>query len=134
MTCRVVRACVVVAVVAAMWSAGSAPFAQPPAGFELAVASMVLEPGFQGVVRFIDPLQQRVRTMRLTVEEGEEMTTDAGTFATYQVALTPIDGDDTGAQSMLVRRDAPHYVVRVEQQLPPAAGGGTLTSVLVSLD
>ena len=111
-----------------------APVMADGAGFELAVASMALEPGFQGVVRFIDPLQQRVRTMRLTVEEGEEMTTDAGTFATYQVALTPIDGDDTGAQSMLVRRDAPHYVVRVEQQLPPAAGGGTLTSVLVSLD
>ena len=111
-----------------------APVLADGAGFELALASMALERGFEGVVRFIDPLRQRVRVMRLVVDEGAETTTAAGTFDTFKVDLIPIDGVDSGAQSLLVKRASPHYVVRVEQPLPPAIGGGTLTSELVEIE
>jgi hypothetical protein len=54
------------------------------------------------------------------------------TFATWVVSPTPQDGDDAGAATVYVTRDAPHVVVRGTVKLPAMMGSGTLETELTA--
>ncbi len=101
---------------------------------DIAVAAMPLAPGYSTIIRLLDPMQQAIRTARLSVEGEETITVGAGEFEAYLLSIEPIDGGDVPSMTMHVLRDAPHLVVRSEQALPPAAGGGTMVSELEWLD
>lgn len=101
---------------------------------ELAIAAMPLQPDYSTIVRYLNPVQGEVRTARLSVEGRETVSTRAGEFDVLRVNITPIDGDEAGTQALLVLADAPHFVIRSEQTLPPAMGGGTMTTELLWMD
>jgi dipeptidyl aminopeptidase/acylaminoacyl peptidase len=98
-------------------------------GLDMALAGMNLEPGFESVIRIFNPAERTVRAFRMNVAGEEAVEVHAGQFAAYRVEMTPIDGNG-GAMVIHVMADAPYLVVRSEQQLPAAMGGGTMTSEL----
>jgi len=101
-------------------------------GLVLWLAGMPLAEGYQTTVRNFDPLTQRVRAFTMSVTGTEPMEVPAGTFETFVVTFDPLDGDPSGAATLHVMKEAPHYVVQGEFKLPAIMGGGTLSTTLTS--
>jgi len=96
------------------------------AGLELTIAALALDDDFEATLRFYDPQQQGVSTMKLTVEDTATTEVPAGTFDTWRLRLSPAEGE--GNETVLyARREAPHYIIRSETSLP--TGTGTETAV-----
>jgi dipeptidyl aminopeptidase/acylaminoacyl peptidase len=109
-----------------------APVFGDEAALEAAILAMPLAGGFRTTLRAAEVgMMQRVRYWSLVVEGEESVTVPAGTFETFRVRLDPIDNEQGGA-TYWVNRAAPRVLVRSESKLPPAAGGGTAVSELVS--
>ena len=76
--------------------------------------------------RSVSPASRR----RLVEVTGtESLTTDAGTFQTYVVHITPQDGNPSGTATYHVTQDAPHLVVKTEASMPSGSGESVLTSI-----
>jgi dipeptidyl aminopeptidase/acylaminoacyl peptidase len=95
------------------------------AGRDVLLASLPLADGYQTGFRTFAVLSQKVRPMRVAVTGRETVTTGAGTFETWVVALTALDGDEGGTGTLYLTRDAPHVVVRGTVNVPAMLGGGT---------
>lgn len=95
------------------------------AGSEIAMAGMELTEGWEGILRETDVQGQRVRAFVAVVTGTESVTTDAGTFETLRVDLTPLDDDPAGGGTLHLMKGAPHYLVTSETKLPAQMGGGT---------
>ncbi|MEW6744982.1 MAG: prolyl oligopeptidase family serine peptidase [Planctomycetota bacterium] len=106
-----------------------APVLGEDAALEAYVAALPLAEGYRMTLRTFDLNAQKVRTWSLEVKAKETQETAAGTFATWKIALDPLDGEG-GAIKLWILSDAPRRTVRSEVELPAAAGGGTLTTTL----
>jgi hypothetical protein len=95
------------------------------AGRDALLATLPLAEGYEGGMRIFALLTQKVRPMKIAVTGSETVTTGAGTFETFVVALSPLDGDESGTATLHVTRAAPHVIVRGTTSLPAMMGGGT---------
>jgi dipeptidyl aminopeptidase/acylaminoacyl peptidase len=95
------------------------------AGRDLLVTSLPLAEGYEASFRMFALLTQKVRPMKLAVTGSETVTTGAGTFDTWVVTVTALDGDEAGTGTLNVTKDVPHVVVRETVKLPAMMGGGT---------
>ncbi len=100
---------------------------------ETVVSAMNLKPGFNTTLRTFNLLQQKVVPHALKVAGKETVSVPAGSFDTYKVEVTPLDGS-SGAQTIYVNTEKPYNMVKLEAELPPMMGGGTMTVELKSLE
>ncbi len=110
-----------------------APVFADGSGLEVSLAGIPLAVGYEVTLRTFDAEQQKVRPFKLSVTGSERTESLAGTFDTFVVELTPLDGDEAGTSTFRVMRDAPHHVVLREFRLPAQMGGGTGTKELTSV-
>ena len=104
------------------------------AGLEAVVAGLPLADGYETSVQVFSLLAQKVRPMRVAVTGTEPTTSAAGTFETFVVQVTPLDGDESGTATLHVMQTAPHTVVSGTTKLPAMMGGGTSTSELSAME
>lgn len=102
-------------------------------GMELALAGLPLAEGYRATFRVFDALMRRVRPMQLVITGTERTECAAGSFDTFVVELTPLDGDEAGRGTLRVMQAAPHHVVRSSYRMPAMAGGGTASLELTSV-
>ena len=105
------------------------PVFSEAAGGELVLATLPLTVGYQATVQIFTLSSQQVRPMKVEVTGTESLTTDAGTFQTYVVQVTPQDGNQSGAATYHVTQDAPHLVVKTEASMASGSGESVLTSI-----
>lgn len=110
---------------------GAQTFGDGPA-LEAALAALPLQAGYQTTLRVFDLLTQKARPMKLSVEPGKRVKVGAGSFDTVRVKLEPLDGQPGGGD-VLVKSDAPHWVVKGTWKLPAMMGGGNLDVELLNL-
>jgi dipeptidyl aminopeptidase/acylaminoacyl peptidase len=103
------------------------------AGMDLVLSALPLAPDYTASVRLFSVLAQKVRPMRIAVTGTDSTTAPAGTFATYVVQVTPLDGDDAGTATYHLTTTAPHVTVRAETKLPAMMGSGTAVVELQSM-
>jgi hypothetical protein len=95
------------------------------AGRDALLASLPLAEGYEGAFRVFELLTQKVRPMKVAVTGSDTVTTGAGTFETWVVSVSPLDGTEAGTATLHVTRAAPHVVVRATIRLPAMMGSGT---------
>lgn len=100
---------------------------------ETVVSAMNLKPDFNTTLRTFNLLQQKVVSHSLKVVGKETVSVPAGSFDTYKVEVTPLDGS-SGAQTIYVNIDKPYNMIQLEAELPPMMGGGTMTVELKSVE
>jgi len=101
--------------------------------FDLYLAGLPLQEGYEATLRVFNPQQQEVRPMKLTVTGTQVVETPAGTFTAYVVRVEALDGG-LGSGVLYVSREAPHHVIQAEMQLPAQMGGGTAKTRLLALE
>lgn len=111
----------------------AAPVFGNESALTLVIAGLPLAEGYATTLRVFDLQSQQARPMHLAVTGIETTRSAAGAFETFVIELTPLDGNEGGAATMSVMRDAPHTLVRSVTQLGPAMGGGTATTELVAV-
>lgn len=107
-----------------------APVISSGAGLELYTAGLPLKEGYETTLRTFDPQQQQTTAMTLKVTGTESVEVPAGTFEAFVIELTPVESGESS--TLYVRREAPHIVIRKQQELPAQMGGGTATTILIS--
>ncbi|MBN1163071.1 MAG: prolyl oligopeptidase family serine peptidase [Candidatus Krumholzibacteriota bacterium] len=110
-----------------------APIFGSDAALDLVICSLPLKPGYKTTFRTFDLMSQAVNPMSLEVTGIENVTVPAGSFEAFKIEVRRMDGDPGGG-TMYVSTDADHHLVRSVMQLPPASGGGTVTSELTATE
>ncbi len=100
---------------------------------ETIVGAMDLKPGYKTAIRTFNLLQQKIIPSSLEVTGKENISVPAGSFDTYKVEVTPLDGS-SGEQTIYVNTKEPYNMVKLEAKLPPMMGGGTTTVELKNID
>jgi dipeptidyl aminopeptidase/acylaminoacyl peptidase len=95
------------------------------AGQDMLLASLPFAEGYAASMHMLALLTQHIRPLAIAVTGTETVTTPAGTFETFVVTLSPLDGDEGGTAMLHVTRDAPHVIVRGTVKLPAMMGSGT---------
>jgi dipeptidyl aminopeptidase/acylaminoacyl peptidase len=98
---------------------------------ETALAALPLEPGYRTIARTFDVATQKVRLWSFEVTEAESIEVPAGTFEAFKTTLTAVDGEG-GDRTLWISQEAPRRMLRSEAKLPPAMGGGSVATQLVS--
>ncbi len=109
-----------------------APVFGDGASLETLVGALALAPGYETPLRVFDFQTQKVRPMSLVVAGTESVAAPAGSFDCYKVVLKPLD-DEGGGSTIYVSTKDPRCMIRGVFDLPPAAGGGTVTVDLASV-
>ena len=99
---------------------------------DVLLAGLPLGENYVGSMQMLALLTQKIRPFSITVTGSETVTTGAGTFETWIVTLSPLDGDESGTATLNVTRDAPHLVVRGTLKLPAMMGSGTQQTELTA--
>ncbi len=108
-----------------------APVFGDQAALEAVLTALPLDPGYRSPVRVTEiGEQQRVRFFAIEVAAEEVIEVPAGDMPAWRTELSPLD-DEGGAQTVWVSTDG--MLLRVEGGLPPAMGGGTFVTELVSV-
>jgi len=110
-----------------------APVFGSDAALDVVVASLPLAPGYKTTLRSFDILSQAVKVMSVEVVGVEKVTVPAGTFEAFKVELKNLDGEPGGG-TVYIDKGADHKLVRAVMELPPMAGGGTVTSELQTVE
>ena len=92
-----------------------------------------MEPGYRTIVRTYDVQGSKVRVWAFEVQGTEEVEVPAGSYDTFKVSMQALDGEGGGG-TLWVTQSAPRMTVRSEYALPPAMGGGTVSSALTSTE
>jgi len=100
---------------------------------ETVVGTMNLKPDFTATLRTFNLLQQKVVPHSLKVIGKETVSVPAGSFETYKVEVTSLDGS-SGEQTIYVNINKPYNMVKMEAELPAMMGGGTMTMELKSFE
>lgn len=88
-----------------------APIRADGAGLELLVAALPLDEDYGARFTMFDAEALAPVVVDLVVTDAQQATTPAGDFDAWRVTITPVDGEG-GRHEWLVRRDAPHYMLR----------------------
>ncbi len=118
-----------------LWLRGEAGEEGPPTvlpapvfiNLDVAVLAMPLAEGFETLARSLHLVQQMPLHWKVAVAGVENVSTPAGTFDAYKVALTCFDNDALSG-SIWVTKDAPYRIIRQEipYVLEMPAGRATL--------
>jgi len=111
----------------------AAPAFGDGAALEAVMGLLPLTDDFSTLLRTFDMNARKVRPFKVKVCGREQVQTAAGKFDAFRVRLEALDDDPGGGQYWL-RVESPHLLIKSEQQLPPAAGGGRLTLELEKLN
>jgi dipeptidyl aminopeptidase/acylaminoacyl peptidase len=95
-----------------------------------ALRTLPLQQGTTAGLATFDLMSARVVERRIEVGAAETVTVPAGQFEAVRIELRSTDGSPGGG-TVWIERVAPHRVLRVQSQLPAAAGGGTVTQELI---
>ena len=101
------------------------------ANWDVAVLALPLAEGFETSAHTFE-IPRLVR-WRVAVEAVEAVTTPAGAFESYKVALTCLD-DDALSATAWVSKDAPYRIVRRESAYMPMAPDSTMLIELASIE
>jgi dipeptidyl aminopeptidase/acylaminoacyl peptidase len=94
----------------------------------LALAGMPLQEGYTTSMHTYNERQKDVQSFTATVTGTETVETDAGSFETYVVKL---DADGQGPDGTIhVMKDAPHYTVKTDLQIPTPRGRANIEQAL----
>jgi hypothetical protein len=110
-----------------------APVFGEGAALDIALTALPLADDYVTTFRQFDFQMQKARPMSLSVTGKETVTVPAGSFEVYKIELKPLDGEPGGGTVFVSEKD-PRLMVRSTSQLPPQAGGGTITSELTSIE
>lgn len=110
-----------------------APVFGEDAALMLAIESMPLEKGYKTTLRVFDLMMMKAKPMLLKVTGIETVTVPAGSYDAYKLELKPL-GDEPGGGTIFISEKDPRCMVRSTMLLPPQAGGGTMTTELVSME
>ena len=99
---------------------------------DVALIALPLTQDYETTFRVFEPnpMAMKVRLMALKVSAIETVTVKAGTFETYKVELSPLDGESGGGRILHITKDEPRCLVRSESKLPAMSGGGTAVAEL----
>jgi len=111
-----------------------APVLGDGGALEVYLSALPLADGYATTFRVFSFQQQQVRPMQLEVTGTETVEVPAGTFDTYVVEMTPLDGNDAGTSTMHVAMDAPHTIVKSTSKLPAQMGGSMATTTLTGME
>ena len=111
-----------------------APVVGESGAMDVYLAALPLAEGYTATLRTFNVQQQQVRPMKLEVTGTDTVEVPAGSFETYVVELSALDGNDAGTGTYYVMQAAPHHVVRAETNLGAQMGGATATTQLTALD
>ncbi|MFO7890930.1 MAG: prolyl oligopeptidase family serine peptidase [bacterium] len=100
---------------------------------ETVVGTMNLKPGYKTTIRMFNLVQQKIIPYSLEVIGTETVSVPAGSFDTYKIEVTPLDGS-TGKQLIYVNIEKPYNMVKLEAELPAMMGGGSTTIELKSIE
>jgi len=100
---------------------------------ETVVGTMNLKPDYKTTIRTFNLLQQKIVPHSIEVTGKETVTVPAGSFDTYKVGITPLDGN-SGKQTIYVNINKPYNMVKLDAELSPMMGGGTTTVELKSIE
>jgi hypothetical protein len=109
-----------------------APVMADGPGLEVALATLPLAEGYTTTLRTFELMSQKVRPMKLTVTGSETVEVAGESTPALVVELSPLDGDNSGAATLHVMADSPHFVIKSQYKLPAMMGGGMRTSELAS--
>jgi dipeptidyl aminopeptidase/acylaminoacyl peptidase len=109
-----------------------APVVAGGAGRDVVIAGLALAVGYRATIRTYDLNMGKVRPMLLEVTGTETVECAAGTFESFVVTMTPLDGDEGGTATLKVMSTAPHTLILSETKLPAAAGGGMARTELTA--
>ena len=101
------------------------------AAFAAALGTLPLAPNYQAGIRIFDVMSAAASEQVVQVVGTESVTVPAGTFATFKVQLQAADGSGT-ADIYWIEQAGTHRLVRAEQSLPAAAGGGKIVTELAN--
>jgi hypothetical protein len=104
----------------------TAPVYMDGAALAAAVGTLALAPDYQASVRVFDIMTAAAAEQTVRVVGSESVTVPAGKFETFKVELKAADGSGS-SDFYWIEKAAPHRLVRTEQTLPAAAGGGKVT-------
>jgi len=96
-----------------------------------ALGTLPLAADYQAGLRVFDIMTAATAAQRVRVVGSETISVPAGSFETFKVQLQAADGSGT-ADTYWIEKAAPHRLVRAEQSLPAAAGGGSITTELAN--
>lgn len=108
-----------------------APVLADGAGLNAFIPLLPLSEGYTTTYRIFDASAQRVKLMQLTVEATETVEVPVGTFDSYKVVLSSLDGSP-GSSTLWVSADEPQRLIKSTASLPQM-GGAVLTSVLSAI-
>lgn len=100
--------------------------------FDVGLGTLPLADDFAATIEMLDMMSGVTMLYVLRVTGSEEIEVPAGTFDTWVVELQPADG--SAPRVMHVAKAEPQLTVRTSIPLPPQAGGGTMTSELLSVE
>ena len=104
----------------------TAPVYMEGTALAAALGTLALAPDYQASVRVFDIMTAAATEQTVRVVGSESVTVPAGTFETFKIEMKAADG--TGSSDFYwIEKAAPHRLVRTEQALPAAAGGGKVT-------
>ena len=110
----------------------NAPVFGDGSSLEVLVGALPLGPAYKTTLRVFDFQTQKSRSMSLAVVGSESVTVPAGTFDCYKLEIKPID-EESGGSTVFVNKTDPHVMIRGIFELPPQAGGGSVTADLASV-
>ncbi len=103
------------------------------AALETLIGTLDLHSGYKTTLRTFNLLQQKIVPNSVEVTGIETISVPAGSFDTYKVEVTPLDGSP-GEQTIYINTEDPNIMVKLEATLPPMMGGGTTTVELKSIE
>jgi dienelactone hydrolase len=109
-----------------------APVFGDGSSLEVLVGALPLGTAYQTTLRVFDFQTQKSRSMSLAVVSSESIKVPAGTFDCYKLEIKPID-EESGGSTIFVNKSDPHVMIRGIFELPPQAGGGSITADLASV-
>jgi hypothetical protein len=98
------------------------------AGASDVIGSLPLAEGYTTTFRNFDLMSQQAKSKELKVVGSEKVTVPAGTFDTWKVEVTTVDG--TGESTTLYVDKATHHAVKIVTILPQM-NGAVMTAEMV---
>jgi hypothetical protein len=97
-------------------------------GTLIPLSTLPLEAGYTETIHQFDLMTMSAKAMIMKVAGMEKLTVKAGTFDTYKVDLTPVEGEGDSAFWI---ETTTRNILKSEAKLPPMMGGGSVITELV---
>lgn len=104
------------------------PIISDGAGTDIVISSLSLTEGFSALIDQFDLMAGKVKTISVKVVGSEEVNVEESLYDVYKVQVNVID-DSESTKIMWISKDD-NRIVKTEEKLPAAMGGGSVVSTL----